>query len=30
MTLDFARARSESFVALLALNEIQNASLSIS
>jgi hypothetical protein len=30
MALNFARARSESFVALLALNEIQNASLSIS
>ena len=30
VTLDFARARSESCVALLALNEIQNASLSIS
>jgi hypothetical protein len=30
MTLDFPRARGESFVALLALDEMKNASLSLS
>jgi len=30
MTLDLARARRESFVALLALNEIENAFLAMS
>jgi hypothetical protein len=30
MTLDLARARRESFVALLALNEIEDAFLAVS